>query len=117
MVRETLEGDEETSKITPPWVFFDGFNEWSLNIRILAWFTPKNGEPDQERYFAWRERNCRMILRRFAEEEVQFAFPTGTTYLANDEKRQLKLVTLQHEGFSREVEGRGPSNSSVFGSS
>jgi MscS family membrane protein len=99
IIQDILEEDEETSKERPPWVFFDGFNEWSLNIRVLAWFQPDGRVPEQFDYFTWRQRSCRMILRRFAEEGIQFAFPTRTTHLANDDKRQLKLMTLQQEHF------------------
>jgi MscS family membrane protein len=91
---EILENDEETCKDKPPWIFFDGFNDWSLNISVKAWFRREGHEPAQFDYNTWRQRNCRLILRRFEEEGIQFAFPTRTTYLANDDKRQLKLQML-----------------------
>ncbi|MEJ2717269.1 MAG: mechanosensitive ion channel [Deltaproteobacteria bacterium] len=97
IIRDTLLADEETSKERPPWVFFDGFNEWSLNIRVLAWFQPAGRTPEQFDYYTWRQRSCRKILRSFAEEGIQFAFPTRTTYLANDDQRQLKLMMLGPE--------------------
>jgi MscS family membrane protein len=99
IIEDILKQDEETSRERPPWVFFDGFNEWSLNIRVLAWFQPHGKEPQQFDYYTWRQRNCRKILRLFAEEGIQFAFPTRTTYLANDDQRQLKLMMLQPEDF------------------
>ncbi|MFC1834066.1 mechanosensitive ion channel family protein [Thermodesulfobacteriota bacterium] len=98
ILNEILVGDEETSAEKPPWVFFSGFNDWSLNIRVTAWFTPFGKEPLQVDYYSWRERNCRQILRRFNEEGIQFAFPTRTTHLANDDKRQLKLMMLTGDG-------------------
>jgi MscS family membrane protein len=93
-IKEILGNDEDTSKEWPPWVFFDAFNDWSLNIRVMAWFKREGEEPGQFDYYTWRERNCRKILRRFNEEGIQFAFPTRTTHLANDDKRQLKLMML-----------------------
>ncbi len=98
IVKEILGNDEQTSKELPPWVFFDAFNECSLNIRVTAWFEPEDQEPTQYAYYAWRERSCREILRRFNEEEIEFAFPTRTTYLANDDKRQLKIHQLMGDG-------------------
>ncbi len=98
IIREILQNDEDTSKASPPWVFFDAFNDWSLNIRLLAWFKREGHEPVQYDYYTWRERNCRKILRRFNEEGIQFAFPTGTTYLANDDNRHLKLMMLRGHG-------------------
>jgi MscS family membrane protein len=95
ILKDILQSDEETSAEKPPWVFFDGFNEWSLNLRMTAWFTPHDKEPSQFDYYSWRERNCRQILRRFNQEGIQFAFPTRTTHLANDDQRQLKLMMLR----------------------
>ncbi len=94
IIQNILEDDEDTSKEWPPWVFFDAFNDWSLNIRVTAWFVRDGYEPKQFDYYAWRQRNCRKILRRFNEEGIQFAFPTNTTHLANDDERQLKLMML-----------------------
>jgi MscS family membrane protein len=108
IIQEILESDEWTSRENPPWVFFNGFNDWSLNIRITAWFEPPDArEPRQFDYHSWRQRNCRKILRRFAEEGIQFAFPTNTTYLANDDSRQLKLLMLGGER-------NGPSENPTF---
>lgn len=98
LIKEILISDEETSTEKPPWVFFSGFNDWSLNIRVTAWFVPLGQEPSQFDYYLWRERHCRQILRRFNEEGIQFAFPTRTTHLANDDKRQLKLMMLLGDG-------------------
>ncbi len=94
IIKEILIDDEDTSTEWPPWVFFAGFNESSLNIRVVAWFKRVGREPAQFDYYTWRERNCDKILRRFNEEGIQFAFPTRTTYLANDDERQLKIQML-----------------------
>lgn len=104
IVKEILENDDETRKDCPPWVFFDGFNEWSLNIRVMSWFKREGLEPTQFDYYTWRQRNCDKILRRFNEEGIQFAFPTRTTHLANDDKRQLKLLMLHNENEERSME-------------
>ncbi len=103
-IKEILENDEDTSKEWPPWVFFDAFNDWSLNIRVLAWFKREGHEPGQFDYYTWRERNCRQILRRFNEQGIQFAFPTRTNYLANDDKHRLKLMMLSGQDFGGDVE-------------
>lgn len=107
IIQEILENDEDTSKDSPPWVFFDGFNDWSLNIRVMAWFKPAGMEPAQFEYYTWRQRNCRHILRRFAEEGIQFAFPTRTTYLAGDDERRLKIEMMMGTGRGQDVERTG----------
>jgi MscS family membrane protein len=94
IIKEILEHDEDSCTEHQPWVFFDGFNESSLNIRLVAWFKRVGREPTQFDYYTWRERNCDKILRRLNEEGIQFAFPTRTTYLANDDERQLKIQML-----------------------
>jgi MscS family membrane protein len=34
-------------------------------------------------------------MHRFEAEGIEFAFPTHTVYMANDDKRQLKLQMLE----------------------
>jgi MscS family membrane protein len=38
-------------------------------------------------------------MRRFEGEDIDFAFPSRTIYLANDDKRQLKLKMLKAQEF------------------
>jgi MscS family membrane protein len=45
----------------------------------------------------WLQPTCLEILRRFNDEGINFAFPSRTLYLANDDKRQLKLKMLKGE--------------------
>ena len=107
IIKEILEHDEDSCTEHQPWVFFDGFNESSLNIRLVAWFKRVGREPTQFDYYTWRERNCDKILRRLNEEGIQFAFPTRTTYLANDDERQLKIQMLmgdEHQDRSERAE-------------
>jgi MscS family membrane protein len=94
IIRDVIENQEGTDMNTPPWVFFNEFNDASLNIMVWAWYAP----PELKAYHAWRMRNCRDIFRRFNEERIQFAFPTNTTYLANDDTRQLKVELLGARG-------------------
>ena len=37
-------------------------------------------------------------MRRFEAEDIDFAFPSSTIYMANDDKRQLKLMMLKGKG-------------------
>jgi len=34
-------------------------------------------------------------MRRFEAEDIDFAFPSRTIYMANDDKRQLKLMMIK----------------------
>ena len=72
----------------PPRVFFNGFNDWSLNIMVLLWYHPANYWDFQ----VFIQRTCLEILRQFREAGIDFAFPSRTVYAAGDDKRLLKLM-------------------------
>ena len=61
----------------PPRVFFNDFNEWSLNIMMLYWVKP----PDYWMFQGVNERVNLEIMRRFEAEGIEFAFPTQTVYV------------------------------------
>jgi MscS family membrane protein len=79
----------------PPRVAFNEFNADSLNIQVLYWFYPAS---DYWQYLAHAERFNLKLLRAFNEAGIDFAFPTRTLHLANDEKRQLSLRMLEDAG-------------------
>jgi MscS family membrane protein len=91
ILRSLLDNHEGMHPDLPPRVHFNGFNDWSLNITVLAWYHP----PDWWAYQAWLQGVCLEILRSFNEAGLDFAFPSRTLYLANEDKRQLKLRLLQ----------------------
>ncbi len=87
IVREILENHEGMHEDFPPRVYFSGFGDWSLNIMVLAWYHPAQYWD----YMNWLQHTCLKIMQAFEAEGIEFAFPTSTTYLANDDRRQLKL--------------------------
>ncbi|MCF8069762.1 MAG: mechanosensitive ion channel family protein [Desulfobacterales bacterium] len=93
VIRDILENHEGMNSEFPPRVFFNGFNDYSLNITVLAWYHP----PDYWTYQAWLQDTCSEIMYRFAEEGINFAFPTQTIHLANDDKRQIKMDLINSE--------------------
>jgi len=90
IIRDVLNNHEGMKDDFPPRVFFNGFNDWSLNILAMAWYHP----PDYWAYQAWLQKTCLEIMHGFEAEGIQFAFPTHTVYAANDDERQLKLQLL-----------------------
>ncbi|BBO75601.1 hypothetical protein DSCW_30180 [Desulfosarcina widdelii] len=94
IVRELLADHEGMHPDFPPRVYFNGFNDWSLNIMVIAWYHPPNYWDFQD----WIQQTCLEITRRFSAEGIDFAFPTRTLHLANDAKRQLKLELLKSDG-------------------
>ena len=80
----------------PPRVYFNGFNDWSLNIMVLLWYHPANYWEFQD----FIQRTCLAILGRFREAGIDFAFPSRTVYAAGDDKRLLKMMLTGEEGAS-----------------
>lgn len=93
IIEDILENHEGMNKNFPPRVYFNNFDDCSLNIMVVVWYHP----PNYWDYQAWIQKTCLEIMREFEKEEIEFAFPTQTVYLANDEKRQLKLKLLSGE--------------------
>jgi len=58
---------------------------------VVVWYHP----PNYWDYQAWLQKTCLKIMGRFDAEDIDFAFPSRTIYVANDDKRQLKLKMLK----------------------
>ena len=93
IITEILDNHEGMHPDFPPRVYFNGFNDWSLNIMVIAWYHPANYWDMQ----AWLQRTCLSILSKFKDQGIDFAFPSRTVFLANDDDRQLKLKMLAGE--------------------
>jgi MscS family membrane protein len=92
IIREILDNHEGMISDFPPRVFFNEFNDASLNIIMLYWYHP----PDWAAYMAFSERVNFQIMRAFEAEGIEFAFPTTTNFLAQDQRRPLH-VSIAHE--------------------
>jgi len=65
----------------PPRVYFNKFNDWSLNIYMTYWFKPGND------WWGFQEVNERVnleIMKQFEAEQIEFAFPTQTLHLKGE---------------------------------
>ena len=87
LIRGILEDHEGMQPDYPPRVFFNEFNDASLNLIMLYWYHP----PDWAAYMAFSERVNLQIMRAFEAEGIEFAFPTTTNYLAHDARRPLHI--------------------------
>jgi len=99
ILEEILDNHDGMDPEFPPRVFFTEFNDCSLNIMMIYWYHP----PEYWDYLAFSQKVNMEILDRFNAEGIEFAFPTQTVYLANDEKRQLALRMLNQTGDSTDV--------------
>jgi len=68
----------------PPRVYFSDFADWSLNIYMSYWVKP----PDYWLYHEVNERVNLEIMKRFEAEGIEFAFPSRTLYVKNEDRRQ-----------------------------
>lgn len=92
IVREILKDHEGMRPEFPPRVYFNEFNDASLNIIMIYWYHP----PSYWDFLAFNERVNQDILAKFNAEGIEFAFPTQTVYLAGDPKRPLNLGEQPH---------------------
>jgi MscS family membrane protein len=79
-----------------PRIAFDKFNDFSLNISVTVWwhYHDKDGkkkDPDYGEFVKWVHETDMEILKQFDAEGLEFAFPTNTTYLAQDNKRKVTI--------------------------
>ena len=93
IIREILDNHEGMHPDRPPRVYFNEFNDASLNIMMIYWYEP----PDYWNFVAFSNKVNMEILRRFNAEGIDFAFPTQTVYVAGDVKRELALRILKAE--------------------
>lgn len=87
ILQEELRDHEGMDPDFPPRVYFNEFNDASLNLFVIYWYHP----PAYWDYMAFNDRFNRTIFRRFNEEGIDFAFPTQTLYLAGDPNRPLNV--------------------------
>ncbi len=88
IVREILRDHEGMHPDYPPRAFFSEFNDTSLNLLVYYWYFP----PDYWSFMAFSEKVNFRIMRAFEAEGIEFAFPTTTTYLAQDDRRPLTIT-------------------------
>jgi MscS family membrane protein len=63
-----------------PRVYFNDFNDWSLNIYMSYWVKPAD-------YWLYQQVNEQVnleMMKRFEAEHIEFAFPSQTLYLKKD---------------------------------
>lgn len=89
-IRDLLEEKEIRERIHPivgfeefpPRVYFNDYNPESLNILVVYWYAPSD---DWWAYLEHCERVNYRIMEEFDRLGVEFAFPSRTVYLVNQE--------------------------------
>lgn len=85
LIKEILTSIPEISSDAnyPPRVYFDEFNDCSLNIYMSYWVRPVD-------FWFAKETHQRInleMMRRFRDAGIEFAFPTQTLYIKKDDDR------------------------------
>jgi MscS family membrane protein len=87
IIRELLDDHEGHNPDYPPRVFLNKINRDSLNIRVMYWYAP----PDYWKYLDYCANLNLEIKRRFEAEDIHFALPTTTTYVAQQGEKPLDV--------------------------
>lgn len=93
ILKAALDNHEGMDPEFPPRIFFNAFNDASLNILVIYWYHP----PDYWTFMEFNENLNKRIFREFNEAGIDFAFPSQTLYLAGDTNRPL-TVGLRQDG-------------------
>lgn len=91
ILTEILTAHTHTAREPQPQVFFNNFNDWSLNIAVFACCS----QTSWPQWHAWREDICLSILERFEAEGIRMPFPSQTVYLGNEDQRELQLRMIK----------------------
>lgn len=99
IVSDILHHDEHVNPIIEPRVYFNGFNDWSLNITVFAWYHPALWWD----YQSWVQKTCLQIMREFEKEGIEFAFPTQTLFMesASAGQKSDALKRIEIDRYSR----------------
>ncbi len=87
IIQRLLDSRKEMDPAFPPRVYFNEFNPESLNIVVMYWYQP----PNLWSFHEFNQQVNLQIVREFAKEGIKFAFPTRTTYLAQDDGQELHV--------------------------
>jgi MscS family membrane protein len=89
LVKEILTDHEGQDPEMPAHVYFDQFQDSSLNLFVIYWYHPA----DWWAYCRFSERVNLEILKRFNEAGIEFAFPSQTVYLAGGTNSTTTVAT------------------------
>ena len=82
IIKDILADTEEVNRDPEliPRIYFNEFNDSSLNILVIYWVTP----PDYWMFQQVNERVNLAIMRAFEKEDIEFAFPSQTLYVKKE---------------------------------
>jgi len=97
IILKILDNHEGMDPELPPRAYFNEYDPYSLNILVLYWYHPA----DYWGYMRFSQWVNLEIAREFQKEDIQFAFPTTTTYLSQDDSQPLQVNLGGNLSFDR----------------
>jgi MscS family membrane protein len=94
IIQGILDDHEGMDPEFPPRVYFNEFNRDSLNIMIFYWYHPN----DYWAYCEFSEKVNVKIMEAFEKEDIKFALPTSTTYLAGVDEKLPEMISSKGPG-------------------
>ena len=70
-----------------PRIFFSKFADSSMNITVIMWLKTESYAQEE----AWRTELNMAILKQFSAENLNFAYPTNTTYLVTNKNEPVEV--------------------------
>jgi MscS family membrane protein len=96
IIRDILEDHEGMDPKRPPRVYYTEFNPDSPNIAVRYWYHPEKLWKAK----AFGQKVNLKIMQEFRKEGIKFAFPTTTTYLAQEDEQPLHFTPFKESSFS-----------------
>jgi MscS family membrane protein len=96
IIKDILDDHEGKDPKRRPRVYFTEFNPDSLNISMMYWYHPA-------KFWKFRAFNQKVnleIMQEFRKEGIKFAFPTTTTYLAQEDEQPLHFTPFKDSSSS-----------------
>jgi MscS family membrane protein len=91
IIREILDDHEGMDPKRPPRVYFTEFNPDSFNISMMYWYHPAKFW----KFRAFSQEVNLNIMQEFRKEGIKFAYPTTTTYLAQENDQPLHFTAFK----------------------
>jgi MscS family membrane protein len=96
IIKDILDNHEGFDPQRPPRVYFTEFNPDSLNISMMYWYHPAKLYKSR----AFGQKVNLKIMDEFEKEGIKFAYPSTTTYLAQEDNRPLYFTPFKESSSS-----------------
>jgi MscS family membrane protein len=97
IIKDILDNHEGMDPKRPPRVYFTEFNPDSLNISMMYWYHPAKLYKSR----AFGQKVNLKIMEEFEKEGIKLAYPSTTTYLAQEDNQPLYFTPFKESSSSK----------------